>query len=198
MTIDDLCASAGTTKSSFYHFFSSKQELLLTALDNQWQWFTDNVLSPAFSPELSPQQQILRFFDLALQGQQMQKQTSGHMHGCPLGNLTLEMSTQDEIVRTRVEHFFQQWLHYFERMLDAAKAQGTVPPTLDTITTAQSLLAYFEGVLLLAKGRNDPTLIAILRTGVLSLMHYQTQAILVTGYNGHDEEILRTTSVINP
>ena len=37
----------------------------------------------------------------------------------------------------------------------------------------QALLAYLEGGVLLAKGRNDPALIATLREGTLSLMHYQ-------------------------
>lgn len=58
-------------------------------------------------------------------------------------------------------------------MLREAKEQGIVPATLDTAVTAQALLAYFEGVMLLAKGRNDPALIATLRTGTLSLMQYQ-------------------------
>jgi TetR/AcrR family transcriptional regulator, transcriptional repressor for nem operon len=44
-----------------------------------------------------------RFFYLMLEKQQVQKQTGSHMYGCPLGNLTLEMSTQDEVIRAQVE-----------------------------------------------------------------------------------------------
>src|SRR5258708_9642114 len=173
VSVDELSAAAGVHKSSFYHFFSSKQDLVLAGLESQWQRMQEMLLKPSFSNQLPPQDQLLRFFDLVWEGQQTQKQTGGHMRGCPAGNLTLEMSTQDELIRTRVEQIFQEWLKYFERMLDEAKEQGVVPATLDTAVTGQALLAYFEGVLLLAKSRNDPALIQTLRMGALSIMQYQ-------------------------
>ena len=173
VSVDELCAAAGVNKSSFYHFFSSKQELVLAAVESQWQWFEQTVLAPTFSDHLPPQEQLLRFFDLTLERQCEQKQTTGSMGGCPAGNLTLEMSSQDEVIRARIEQFFRRWLTYFEQMLLNAKERRLVPSTLDTALIAQALLAYFEGVMLLAKGRNDPSLIATLRTGVLSLMQYQ-------------------------
>lgn len=173
VSVDELCVAAGVNKSSFYHFFSSKQELLLMALESQWQRLEEEFLKPAFAEHLSPQEQIMRFFELVLQSQQAQKQRSGHIYGCPIGNLTLEMSTLDEAIRERAMWIFQQWHSYFERMLRQAKEQGIVPATLDIALTAQALVAYFEGTLLLAKGLNDPTVIQSLRLGVLSLMQYQ-------------------------
>jgi TetR/AcrR family transcriptional repressor of nem operon len=175
VTVDELCTAAGVNKSSFYHFFSSKQELVLVALESQWQWFEETILKPSFLNSLPPQERVVRFFDLIVTQQQAQKQTGGHMRGCPIGNITLEMSTQDELIRTRVEQFFREWVGYFEGIVGEAKEQGIVPATLDVAVTAQALLAYFEGVVLLAKSRNDPALIATLRAGTLSLMQYQGQ-----------------------
>src|SRR5947208_7314105 len=146
---------------------------MLVSLQSMCKWFKEEDNRPAYTDNLPPKQQIVRFVDLMLEKQQIQKQTSGHMYGCPIGNLTLEMSTQDELIRVRVEQFFREWLRYFERMLCEAKEQGIVPATLDTAVTAQALLAYFEGVVLLAKGRNDPALMTTLRNGALSLMQYQ-------------------------
>ncbi|MBF6612756.1 MAG: TetR/AcrR family transcriptional regulator [Chloroflexi bacterium] len=173
VTVDDLCAAAHVTKSSFYHFFSSKQDLVLAALESQWRWIEAVIFKPTFTDDLPPQERILGFFDLMLERQQVQKETEGHMRGCPFGNLTLEMSTQDELLRARVEHFFEEALKYFERALHDAKEEGVVPATLDVKVTARALLAYFEGVILLAKGRNDPSSMAALRGGVFSLMQCQ-------------------------
>lgn len=173
VTVDDLCAAAHVTKSSFYHFFSSKQDLVLAALESQWRWIEAVIFKPTFTDDLPPQERILGFFDLMLERQQVQKETEGHMRGCPFGNLTLEMSTQDELIRARVEHFFEEALKYFERALRDAKEEGVVPATLDVKVTARALLAYFEGVILLAKGRNDPSSMAALRGGVFSLMQCQ-------------------------
>lgn len=177
VSVDELCVAAGVAKSSFYHFFSSKQDLILTAIENQWQWFEETTLLPTFTNHLPPQERILRFFDLVMQRQQAQKQSDGYMYGCPAGNLTLEMSTQDEPIRLRVEQFFRAWLKYFEHMLNDAQEQGVIPASLDTEITAQALLAYFEGVMLLAKGRNDPSLIHTLRAGVLAVMQYQGEYV---------------------
>src|SRR5258708_12491751 len=105
VSVDALCAAAGVNKSSFYHFFSSKQDLVLAAIESQWQWFEQIVLSPTFSNHLPPQERLLRFFDLLLEFEQAQKQTSGHILGRPARNLTLELSSHNELIPPPSDRF---------------------------------------------------------------------------------------------
>src|SRR5215471_10198431 len=36
-SVDDICAKAGVKKGSFYHFFESKADLAIAAIDAEWQ-----------------------------------------------------------------------------------------------------------------------------------------------------------------
>src|SRR6266480_5130073 len=69
VSVDDLCARAEVTKSSFYHFFSSKHELALASLDAYGQSVQTRAIEPSFATDLSPQERILHFFDLAYEGE---------------------------------------------------------------------------------------------------------------------------------
>jgi TetR/AcrR family transcriptional repressor of nem operon len=79
------------------------------------------------------------------------------MAGCKLGNLSLELSTQDEAIRQKLDSVFTKWIMYLNRVLDEAVARGELPADTDTIASAQSILAYLEGLALLGKTFNDPS-----------------------------------------
>ena len=164
--VQELCEHAGVKKGSFYHFFPSKRDLTLAALDRQWETIRRTVLEPAFSKDLPPLKRIARCFDRLFDLQCGVKERTGHVHGCPFGNLALELSTQDGVIRRKVDRIFGELAAYFEQALREAAAAGEIPDQ-DVGTTAQTLVAYMEGVILLAKTRNDLNLIKRLRRGVL-------------------------------
>ena len=164
--VQELCEHAGVKKGSFYHFFPSKRDLTIAALDRQWEIARRTVWEPAFSMHLSSLKRIERCFDLFYEHQCGMKARTGQVRGCPFGNLALELSTQDEAIRRKVDRIFREVAAYLERALRDAVAAGEIPDQ-DVGTTAQALVAYMEGVLLLAKTRNDPELIKRLRHGLV-------------------------------
>ena len=54
VSVDDICTRANVKKGSFYHFFDSKTELTLQAMDYRYQEskiICDDIFSHSFSPE---------------------------------------------------------------------------------------------------------------------------------------------------
>lgn len=167
--VQELCEHADVRKGSFYHFFPSKGDLTLAALDRQWEMLKAAVLDPAFSKRLPPLKRIERFFEQLYKQQCASKDRTGKVLGCPFGNLGLELSTQDEPIRRKVNGIFRELAGYFERALRDAVAAGDLPEQ-DCRATAHMLVAYLEGVSLMAKTSNDLAVAKRLAGGVARLL----------------------------
>jgi TetR/AcrR family transcriptional repressor of nem operon len=160
--VQELCAAAGVQKGTFYHFFPAKRDLALAALDAQWARLREDVLEAALRQPLAPLDQLRWMFGRAMRMQGSGPSGDGEAlvcPGCTFGNLAAELSTQDEIVRRKLNEIFDQWAGYFERVLCAAQTRGEWAGP-DPSVTAHALLAYLQGVLMLSKARQDPARMA--------------------------------------
>jgi TetR/AcrR family transcriptional regulator, transcriptional repressor for nem operon len=75
--------------------------------------------------------------------------------GCPLVNLTQEMSLLDEQFRKRLERIFQAWQEGIATALRKGQHTGTVRRDLVPEETASFLIAMVEGYEVLAKNAQD-------------------------------------------
>lgn len=75
--------------------------------------------------------------------------------GCPLVNLSQEMSALDEEFRKRLETIFKAWQEGIAAALRRGQSQGTVRRDLVPEETAGFLIALYEGYVLLAKNAQD-------------------------------------------
>lgn len=153
-----ICDQAQVKKGSFYHFFPSKQALTLAVLDSYYDDMKSRILDQAFTKSLPPMTRIQRMIDLIYDLQVQVKQAYGHMPGCPIGNLASELATQDEPIRQKVDSIFSKLQLSLRETLEDAIAANEIS-ALDVDATAQAMLAYFEGVTLLAKTQNDPEIL---------------------------------------
>ena len=168
--VQEICKDANVQKGSFYHFFSSKSALTVEVLEQLKMQMIEHILLPAFAKDLTPSKRFERFIEYAYQYQLQLKKDYGYVLGCPMGNIALEMSTQDESIRKKVETLFESIFHVFVDVLDDAKQAGEIDSDADTVELAQVALAYGEGVLLLAKTKNDPEVIRHLLPHVAKLI----------------------------
>ena len=156
--VNELCQQAGVKPGSFYYFFPSKRDLVLAALEENWKQTQANVLEPAFAANILPSERILTMFHLAYQQQTARQERTGRVLGCAFGSLGSELGHQDEAVGQKITEIFGRFCGYFERALQEAVDTGTL--TIDDIPTrARAILAYLEGILLLARTHNNAELI---------------------------------------
>ena len=166
--VNELCENAGVKKGSFYHFFPSKIDLTSAALDEVANWYRRDIYEPAFAKDLPPLERIQRYFQLIYEYHVSLTEAAGRMAGCHFGNLAVEMSTQDEVIREKVKAVFERGVATFEEVLREAVAAGDLP-AIDISLAAHALQAYLEGVVLLAKTWNDPDMVRRLAQGAVRL-----------------------------
>src|SRR5215813_13735927 len=90
-SIADLLQAAQLNSGSLYHFFPSKQDLLLAVLDSYHEGLGPMLLEPAWKGVADP---LARVFAL-LAGYRRALLATECSYGCPIGSLALELHEPD-------------------------------------------------------------------------------------------------------
>ncbi|MDR6971574.1 TetR/AcrR family transcriptional regulator [Leifsonia shinshuensis] len=173
--VAEICAAAGVPKGSFYYFFPSKQALALEVVDRHWEWQRGEWMRILTS--VAPVVDRLR--DLFVATAQMQSDAlkgTGAVVGCLFGNLALELSTQDDPVRARLQEIFEEQIDIVEATLREAEAAGDLH-VADARESAKAIVAQIEGLVLFAKLYNDPAQLESLWRSSMMLLGLQDEAV---------------------
>jgi len=166
--VQEICQQSGVKKGSFYHFFPSKRDLAVAMLDESWNVFRETILRAAFATDIPPLDRLQRLLDMQYQHHVEVRNKTGQVFGCPFGNLAGEMSTRDEVIRQRLKDILTDFQAPIKDALEQAVAAGDLAE-IDTQATASAMVAYIEGLSLMAKTNNDPTVVKRLGPAMLGL-----------------------------
>ena len=167
--VSDICGAAQVNKGSFYHFYPSKQRLALEVVDAVWHGSREFLEETLLGDE-PPLVRLRRYFDALYERHREACDVHGKQLGCPLGNLSAEMSTQDPLLRARLLQAMEGHIGYFEGLLREARGRGELPDEVDPAQAAETLVAFIEGQILLSKLRDDPDTLADLAPAALRLI----------------------------
>lgn len=176
VSVDTLCREAGVNKGSFYHFFESKQAIILEVLDSDWREIREQVIEPAFDPGLPPFERIRQLFIRQHALQAAKFETTGLVPGCPFLNLGSELGTLDPALRERVADIVRRQLAYLESTLREAAESGEFAG--NPKATAHGLLASLAGLILHAKIANRPSVILEGIDSAMACLRNPTTALL--------------------
>ena len=154
--VQEICESAGVKKGSFYHFFPSKQDLVVEALDARWQFVSQFLTQLDSSSILSPVEKLTAFLRMSIGAIIESTTENGVVCGCPFGNLAAEISTHDEQIRVKVEDIYIKITRFLAGLIQDAIEIGEISP-VDPGRCAQAIWAYTEGATLISKLTQDFT-----------------------------------------
>jgi TetR/AcrR family transcriptional repressor of nem operon len=149
--IDTILAATNVTKGALYYHFESKEALGYAIIEEIVAELTrDRWLRPLQrSKDKDP---IDALIGIVRAIPARPRDVKG---GCPLVNLTQEMSQLDEQFRKRLERIFHAWQEGVAVALRKGQSQGTVRRDLVPEETASFLIAMVEGYEVLAKNAQD-------------------------------------------
>lgn len=166
--VDELCQRAKATKGSFYHFFPSKTDLAVAAIESSWAQVKAAFFEPIFSGNASGLKQLQNLVDKVYAFQVSTASEKGAFLGCPFGNLGQEMARQDEQIRKTLQKIFDAHCAYIETALVRAQKAGEIPAG-NNKQRAKNVFALMEGAQLLAKVANDPKVLRGAMSAVMTV-----------------------------
>ncbi len=138
-SVADILRAAGANSGSLYHFFPTKQDLLIEVLRMYRDGIGPMLLAPAWEGVSDP---IEKVFAL-LARYRMALETTDCFYGCPIGNLALEIHEPDPPVRELIATNFDGWVAAIETCFVEAGAR--LPADLDRKGLAIFTLTTMEG-----------------------------------------------------
>ena len=175
VSVDDICKAADVKKGSFYHFFPSKVDLAIAAMEESYRELKP-LYDGIFSPDTPPLQRFERMVAVVIEKQAETWEKYGRVCGCPDTSLGCEMAGLEEGIRLKFEELSQRKRRYYENALRDMVAEGTLPADTDVKGKAQEIFTFLLGQMTLARIQNDLGLLKRdLMPGLLRLLGIGTR-----------------------
>lgn len=143
--VAQILKQSGANSGSLYHYFPTKEDLLLAVLE----WYRDNIyeglLKPVYERIDDPIERIFGILD----GYRQLVLMLEFEYGCPIGNLALELSNSHPTARSLIRENFENWLVSIQENIVLAKDR--LPQDTDARSLALFTLTVMEGAVMLAK-----------------------------------------------
>jgi TetR/AcrR family transcriptional regulator, transcriptional repressor for nem operon len=148
--LDAILEKAGVTKGALYHHFDNKEALGYAVVD---EVIASNLHQKWVQPLRSGKDPIAVLIRI-IRSESLKRVDV--QRGCPLLNLSQEMSGLDEGFRKRTAKVYKSWHDAMADALREGQKRRVVRSDIDANETATFLIAAWEGYVVLGKNSRDP------------------------------------------
>lgn len=167
VSVDTLCTAADVKKGSFYYFFPSKDDLVVTALANHWA-VRKPVLEEVFATSRPPLERFERYFAYVVKRQKELQREHGRVIGCLFLSVGNECAGNERIA-AQVQEIVSTYVRFYSAAISEANLSGAL--TVSHVEPrARALFAFVEGTLAQARIHNDLGLLRSLAEGGMGLL----------------------------
>lgn len=161
-SLSRILDSTGLTKGALYHHFPNKLALGYAVVDEllaiYMQSFWLEPLANTNDPVPVIEQAMLRTW--------VDHGPALLRFGCPINNLSQEMSPLDEGFRIRIDGLYAAWQQALEQGLRQGRQAGNLRSHIDIPQTAIFIMAAIEGCYGLAKNRQSESTMLVCSAGL--------------------------------
>jgi AcrR family transcriptional regulator len=143
--LSQIARKAEAKPGSLYHFFPTKEDLLGAVLEERKRLLWPIVLDPIWSRVDDPLERVFGLLD----GYRRMLLITEFAHGCPIGNLALELAESHPNSRRLLAENFDNWLRAVEQCF--VDARERLPEDADPKQLALFVLTTMEGAVMLAR-----------------------------------------------
>ncbi len=140
--VKDITEAAGVPKGSFYAYFPSKEAFAVAILEAYWVDI-ETRLVPILDGDESSEERIRSFFHALADDHE----AGDFLLGCLIGNLSLELSSNSEPIRSQLISVLERW----GNALAECVRSGDRGESLDADDVASRLIEAWEGAALRGK-----------------------------------------------
>lgn len=154
-SMDDIVAHSKVSKTNIYYYFKSKEELLLTTVDqliSHYEQRIHQVLSHSDTTVLEKLEALLIILT-------ENTEQNNFLGGCPFLTLYTQTPLEAIKVRDRIKSFFEQQFQAVELILAEGIAKQELKSELPVKQTATLIVSSIEGALFLAQASNNTDIV---------------------------------------
>jgi TetR/AcrR family transcriptional repressor of nem operon len=158
--IGPVLSAMNVPKGSFYYFFKSKDDFVLSILDAYEARYRTMREALLADPRLTSLQRLDHYFKV-IEDELLDHHPSG---GCLYGVLAQTVTARDAAIRARLARSYETWHAAIVEILESARKDGEIDAASDTAELATDIIDAYEGTLIRMKATDDPAAFRRFRT----------------------------------